>query len=66
MSTRRHSHLETTLARLSLGAVPMDGIYWIDPKAQDQSKKREQPELSRPDPVGTRWWRLIGRGRRPV
>ena len=38
MDARRHmskikpSVFEAVLARMSLGAVPMDGFYWIDPK----------------------------------
>ena len=33
MSTSKHSLYEAILARISLGAVPIDGIYWFDPKA---------------------------------
>ena len=32
MSTSKQSRFEAALARISLGAVPMDGILWIDPK----------------------------------
>ncbi len=32
MSTAKHPLFEATMARISLGAVPIDGIYWIDPK----------------------------------
>ena len=33
MSKSKHTLVEAVLARISLGAVPMDGIYWFDPKA---------------------------------
>lgn len=33
MSKTKHTLFEAVLARMSLGAVPMDGVYWFDPKA---------------------------------
>ena len=33
MSKSKHTLVEAVLARMSLGAVPMDGVYWFDPKA---------------------------------
>ncbi|MBS0420443.1 MAG: hypothetical protein JSR66_22240 [Proteobacteria bacterium] len=33
MSKSKHALAQAVLARISLGAVPMDGIYWFDPKA---------------------------------
>jgi putative NADPH-quinone reductase len=33
MSKSKHTLFEAVLARMSLGAVPMDGVYWFDPKA---------------------------------
>jgi hypothetical protein len=66
MSTGRDSLLQTTLARLSRGAVPMDGIYWLDPKARKPVTTRERPELPDEAPVSTRWWRLIARIGRPA
>jgi hypothetical protein len=32
MSKSKHTLFEAVLARISLGAVPMDGVYWFDPK----------------------------------
>ena len=32
MSKSKHALFEAVLARMSLGAVPMDGVYWFDPK----------------------------------
>ncbi|HEX6507437.1 MAG TPA: hypothetical protein VF221_07385, partial [Chloroflexota bacterium] len=28
----RKTRAEALLARMSLGAVPLDGVYWIDPR----------------------------------
>ena len=47
MKTSKHSLYEAVLARISLGAVPIDGIYWFDPKtaartdAPKQSKTKD-------------------------
>jgi hypothetical protein len=32
MKIHRHTLFEAVLARLSFGAVPVDGSYWFDPK----------------------------------
>ena len=32
MSKSKHTLIEAVLARMSLGAVPMGGFYWVDPK----------------------------------
>ena len=32
MSTSKHSQFEAAMERISFGAVPIDGIYWLDPK----------------------------------
>ena len=32
MSTSKQSQFEAAMARISFGAVPIDGIYWLDPK----------------------------------
>jgi hypothetical protein len=58
MSTSKHSLFEAVLARISLGAVPMDGIYWFDPKAiahaaaPKQSKTRDAGCASVSLPLG--------------
>jgi len=44
MSKPKQTLVEAVLARISLGAVPMDGIYWFDPKAlrgREQSGKSD-------------------------
>jgi len=55
MSTDKRSRVERALARISLGAVPMDGIYWIDPKAAAKvvaSKRNEAPSSCEPSAHG--------------
>jgi hypothetical protein len=46
MKTSKHSLYEAVLARISLGAVPIDGIYWFDPKATARAdvSKQSKPE----------------------
>ncbi len=43
MSKSKHTLFEAVLARMSLGAVPMDGIYWFDPKVLRQRADEQQP-----------------------
>ena len=55
MSKSKHTLFEAVLARMSLGAVPMDGVYWFDPKTMREraamfeerdirnARRREQP-----------------------
>jgi hypothetical protein len=40
MSKAKHALFEAVLARMSLGAVPMDGVYWFDPKAARAARER--------------------------
>ena len=44
MSKSKHTLFEAVLARMSLGAVPMDGVYWFDPKTIRElaAKRAEQ------------------------
>jgi hypothetical protein len=44
MSKSKHTLFEAVLARMSLGAVPMDGIYWFDPKALRERAAKQQAE----------------------
>ena len=46
MNTPKHSLYEAVLARISLGAVPIDGIYWFDPKAtaRPDTSKQSKPK----------------------
>jgi hypothetical protein len=52
VNTRKHSLYEAVLARISLGAVPIDGIYWFDPKATarpDTSKQGKPNDVYKSD-----------------
>jgi hypothetical protein len=52
MNTPRHSLYEAVLARISLGAVPIDGIYWFDPKATvrpDMCKQGKPNDVNKSD-----------------
>ena len=63
MNTSRQSRFEAVLARISLGAVPMDGIYWLDPKgsaAADSSKRAQAPQANR-SPVWPAFTKLLRR-----
>jgi hypothetical protein len=42
MKTSKPSLYEAVLARISLGAVPIDGIYWFDPKAAGRADVSKQ------------------------
>jgi hypothetical protein len=58
VNTPKHSLYEAVLARISLGAVPIDGIYWFDPKAAvradtlKQTKARATERPARESPAG--------------
>ncbi len=47
MSKAKHTLFEAVLARMSLGAVPMDGVYWFDPKAQRERAQKAQAAQER-------------------
>jgi hypothetical protein len=49
MSTYKHSLFQAILSRISLGAVPVDGAFWSDPKhiaAAKPSKRAEAPDAA--------------------
>jgi hypothetical protein len=54
MSTRSQSLFQTILARLSFGAVPVDGVYWFDPRNAQAQKPRQSTRIPEVDwsPVG--------------
>ena len=48
MKTSKPSLHEAVLARISLGAVPVGGIYWFDPKPTtrvDSSKQTKTKDI---------------------
>jgi len=50
MSKSKHALFEAVLARMSLGAVPMDGIYWFDPKTmREHAAKSAEKAKARQD-----------------
>ena len=63
MNTSRQSRFEAVLARISLGAVPMDGIYWLDPKgsAAGCSSNRAQPPQANRPPVWPAFKKILRR-----
>lgn len=44
MSKSKHTLFEAILARMSLGAVPMDGVYWFDPKTMREHAEKQRAE----------------------
>lgn len=72
MSKSKHTLGEAVLARMSLGAVPMDGHLWFDPKVLRQDTPADKPG-DMPATVGfskvkaprrwlAKWWPLRRKG----
>jgi hypothetical protein len=51
MSTRNQSLFEAILARISFGSVPVDGMYWFDPKGAVRPEQRGEPRARRVQPA---------------
>lgn len=63
MSVQKQSLFKAVLARISLGAVPVDGPYWFDPKEAGTpapSKREPVPEADW-SPVSLSLFRSIRR-----
>ena len=48
MNSRKQTRAEAILKRMSFGAVPIGGVYWVDPRAvraamADRSEQAPQP-----------------------
>ena len=48
MNSRKQTRAEAILKRMSFGAVPVGGVYWVDPRAvraamADRSEQAPQP-----------------------
>ena len=56
MSSRKQTLAESILARISYGAVPMDGVYWLDPREARRAKVERSAQVAQPG----------ARARRPV
>jgi len=53
MSKSKHTLVEAVLARMSLGAVPMDGVYWFDPKVmREQAAKAAEQAKAKAERAG--------------
>ncbi len=50
MFTPKRSLFQTVLARLSLGAIPVGGTYWFEPKATEGKKGVSTPDAHPPAP----------------
>jgi hypothetical protein len=48
MSSPKQTMAERILARISYGAVPMDGVYWLDPREARRAKVERSVELAQP------------------
>jgi hypothetical protein len=46
MSRSKHALFEAVLARISLGSVPMDGIFWFDPKGSGRPGGRPEADAA--------------------
>jgi hypothetical protein len=66
MNIRRHSFFQAIFARLSLGAVPVDGSFWFDPKRTGTAKAATRPQVPDADwsPVCLSLSRPLGRSQR--
>jgi len=69
MSIRKQTLFQAVLARISFGAVPVDGSYWFDPKDAGAVAQR-QPRTHKdtapyPDwsPIALSWTRAVRRPR---
>jgi hypothetical protein len=70
MNKHKQALFQAVLARISLGAVPVDGVYWFDPKdartaplaptAPTQTTPAPTPQKSR-SPSSPSWPRALGR-----
>jgi hypothetical protein len=41
MSTSKQALIEAILTRISFGAVPVGGLYWLDPKVVAEVQRRK-------------------------
>ena len=41
MSTSKQALIESILTRISFGAVPIGGFYWLDPKVVAEVQRRK-------------------------
>jgi hypothetical protein len=65
MNIRKSTFFQAIFARISLGAVPVDGSFWFDPKRTGTAKPARRPQIPDADwsPVSLSLSRPLGRGR---
>jgi hypothetical protein len=63
MNTQKHTLFQAVLARISFGAVPVDGAYWFDPKDAGTPKSPQRVGVPDADwsPVSRSWTRPLRR-----
>lgn len=49
MNTHRQTLFQAVLARLTFGAVPVDGSYWFDPRDAQASRTTRPAAVEAPD-----------------
>ena len=60
MNKHKQALFQAVMARISLGAVPVDGVYWFDPKDARAAAPPATPDTGR-SPVSRSWPRALGR-----
>jgi hypothetical protein len=64
MNKHKQALFQAVLARISLGAVPVDGVYWFDPKDARAAAPPSAPvpaaDTGR-SPVSPSWPQVLGR-----
>jgi hypothetical protein len=68
MNKHKQALFQAVLARISLGAVPVGGVYWFDPKdARAEAPPSAPPVTAAPaadtgrSPVSPSWPQVLGR-----
>lgn len=62
MNKHKQALFQAVLARISLGAVPVDGVYWFDPKDAQAAAPAPAPAADTGrSPVSPSWPRALRR-----
>ena len=60
MNKHKQALFQAVLARISLGAIPVDGVYWFDPKDARAAAPPQPPDTGR-SPAAPSWPQALGR-----
>ena len=60
MNKHKQALFQAVLARISLGAIPVDGVYWFDPKDAQAAAPPPAPDTGR-SPASASWPQTLGR-----